>query len=269
MDNVTVILPIYRLNEKEKDYFANAVKSVVTQKIENKPQLLIVVTNEELKKEVESFDYDEEFKENVKVLINDGESDFCSQVNFGVKNITTEWFSILEIDDEYSKIWFSNVKEYVGHYNDVEVFLPLVLDVNSEGKFLQFTNEPVWAPEFSDKMGFLDNDSLLNYPNFQTSGGVYKTETFLSIGGFKPGIKLHFVYEFLLRMTYYDKTIMTIPRLGYKKINMRKDSLFHRYYVDGDEKMRPDEAKWWFSQAKKECYFKQDRGITYEEEMTQ
>ena len=268
MDNVTVILPVHRLDEKEKDYFANAVKSITTQKIEKKPKLLVVVTNEELKKEVESFDYDEKIKENVKVLINDGETDFCSQINFGVKNIETEWFSILEVDDEYSMIWFSKVEEYMKHYNDVEVFLPLVLDVSPDGKFLHFTNEPVWAPEFSEKMGFLDNDSLLNYPNFQTSGAVYNKETFLSVGGFKKGIKLHFVYEFLLRMTYYDKTIMTIPKLGYKKINMREGSLFYGYYNEGGEKIRVDEAKWWFNQAKKECYFKQDRGITYEEEVT-
>ncbi len=267
MDNTTVILPIHRLNEKEKDYFANAVKSVSVQKEDAIPNLLVVVVNEELKKEVESFEFDE--KLNVKVLINEGETDFCSQINFGVKNIDTEWFSILEVDDEYSAIWFNQVKKYEKNYNDVEVFLPLILDVTPEGRFLHFTNEPVWAPEFSDKMGFLDNDSLLNFPNFQTSGGVYKKDTFLSVGGFKPGIKLHFVYEFLLRMTYYDKTIMTIPKLGYKKTNMREDALFYGYYNEGADKIRADEAKWWFSQAKKESYFKQDRGITYEEEITQ
>ena len=267
MDNTTVILPIHRLNEKEKDYFANAIKSVSIQKTETTPKILIVVANEELKKEVESFEFDEKLK--FKVLVNDGESDFCSQINFGVKNIDTKWFSILEVDDEYSAIWFKQVEEYVKHYKDVEVFLPLVLDVSPEGNFLHFTNEPVWAPEFSDKMGFLDNDSLLNYPNFQTSGAVYNKETFLSVGGFKSGIKLHFTYEFLLRMTYYDKTIMTIPKLGYKKTNMRENSLFYGYYNEGSEKIRVDEAKWWFNQAKKECYFKQDRGITYEEEITQ
>ena len=85
MDNTTVILPIHRLNEKEKDYFANAIKSVGIQKTETTPKILIVVANEELKKEVESFEFDEKLK--FKVLVNDGESDFCSQINFGVKNI--------------------------------------------------------------------------------------------------------------------------------------------------------------------------------------
>jgi hypothetical protein len=269
MEKITVILPIHRLEEKEKDYFFNAIESVGVQTSEIKPDILIVASNEELKKEIESL-LKEDTKDTIKIIVNNGESDFCSQINFGVDNIDTEWFSVLEIDDEYSKIWFKKVGEYMSHYEDVEVFLPLVLDVSPEGKFLHFTNEPVWAPEFSDKLGFLDNDSLLNFPNFQTSGGVYKKEAFKSVGGFKGKIKLHFVYEFLLRMTYYDKTIMTIPKLGYKKTNMRENCLFYDYYKKekGVDRVDPLEAKWWFNTAKKECYFKQDRGITYELEET-
>ena len=140
-----------------------------------------------------------------------------------------------------------------------------MLDANIDGKFLHFTNEPVWAKDFSDKLGFLDNDSLLNYPSFQISGGIYRKESFNSIGGLKRGLKTQFVYEFFLRMTYYDKKIMTIPKVGYKKTNMRENSLFHEYYK-GENKIDPLEAKFWFNTAKKECYFKQDRGITYEVE---
>lgn len=265
MDNVTVILPIHRLNENEKEYYVNAVRSVANQKNNKVPKVLVVTANQELKETLESMEYDENLKNLVTIIVNEGNDDFCTQVNFGVDNIETEWFSILEIDDEYSSIWFNKFEEYKSHYSDVEVFLPLVLDVTPEGKFLHFTNEPVWAPEFSDKLGFLDNDALLNFPNFQTSGAVIKKEAFKGVGGFKSSIKLHFVYELFLRMTYYDKTIMTIPKLGYKKINMRQDSLFYGFY-NGETKVRPDEAKWWFNQARKECYFKQDRGIAYEEE---
>jgi hypothetical protein len=267
MDNVTVIVPVHRLTGNENKFLQNAIKSVGSQRNGLIPQVLVVTSNEELKKEVESLELDENIKDKITIIVNDGDSDFCSQINYGVDNIDTEWFSILELDDEYSIIWFDKVKEYMSHYSDVEVFLPIVLDVNSEGRFLHFTNEPVWAPEFSDKLGFLDNDSLLNFPNFQISGAVYKKEAFKSVGGLKPSIKIHFTYEFLLRMTYYDKTIMTIPKLGYKKVNMREDSLYHNFY-NGETKMRPDEARWWFNQSKKESYFKNDRKITFEENLT-
>ena len=63
---------------------------------------------------------------------------------------------------------------------------------------------------------------------------------------------------------------MTIPKLGYKKTNMRENCLFYDYYKKekGVDRVDPLEAKWWFNTAKKECYFKQDRGITYELEET-
>ena len=42
---------------------------------------------------------------------------------------------------------------------------------------------------------------LLNYQNFQTVA-VVKKELFEDFGGFKKSIKLTFVYELLLRLTY-------------------------------------------------------------------
>jgi len=264
-NDLTVIIPIHRINEDEKDYFAKAIGSIREQKVLPKKLLLVVPKDGDAKNIINEFDFDEKIKNILDIVENDGETDFCSQINFGVTKIETEWFSVLEVDDEYSKIWFDSFNKYVEHYDDVDVFLPIVLDANVEGKFLHFTNEPVWAKDFSDRHGFLDNDSLLNFPNFQFSGGIYKKEAFESISGLKPSIKLQFIYEFFLRMTYYDKKIMTIPKIGYKKINMRPNSLFFNYY-NGEEKIDPLEARFWFNTAKKECYFKQDRGIKYMQE---
>ena len=259
MTQTTVILPIHKMDENVSKYFENAVKSIENQK--SKPEELLIVVPK-------GISLDNEVLKNVKhrIIENEGETDFCSQVNLGVENTTTTHFSILEFDDEYSKIWFDNTEKYIKAYEDVDVFLPIVLDVDTNGRFLHFTNEPVWAKEFSDKLGFLDNDSLLNFPNFQLSGAVIKVETFKAVGGLKPNIKLHFVYEFLLRMTYYDKKIMTLPKLGYKKTNMRPDSLFFNYYTEGSEKIDVIEARFWFNTARKECYFKAHRSITFERE---
>jgi hypothetical protein len=262
---VTVILPIIRLDENEKNHFATAIASIREQKsLPNELMIVIPSGNEELKKTVEGFDYDDKVKSILNIVENDGETDFCSQINFGVSKLNTEWFSILEVDDEYSKIWFDNFQKYLSVNDEVDVFLPIVLDVNTEGNFLHFTNEPVWATDFSDKLGFLDNDALLNFPNFQISGGVYNKESFDSVGGLKPSIKLQFGYEMFLRLTYYDKKVMTIPKIGYRKTNMRPNSLFFNYQNSEEDKIDPIEARWWFNTARKECYFKNDRGIKYE-----
>ena len=98
-----------------------------------------------LKKELDSYDFSDEFKKIMTIIENDGETDFCSQVNVGVENVKTKWFSILELDDVYSAIWFKNFVEYKKHYDDMDLFLPIVLDVNTEDKFIHFSNEPVWG----------------------------------------------------------------------------------------------------------------------------
>ena len=115
-------------------------------------------------------------KLDITIVENKGETDFCSQVNLGIEKCKTEWFSILEMDDEYKPIWLKSMNEYILENPDVDVFFPIIKDVNVEGKFLSFTNESTWAYGFVDKQGFLDNETLLDYQNYQISGGLYRTQ---------------------------------------------------------------------------------------------
>ena len=138
----------------------------------------------------------------IEIVVNKGETDFCSQVNLGIEKCDTEWFSILEIDDEYKSIWLKSTNEYVKTYTDVDVFLPVVKDINVDGNFVSFTNESTWAYGFTEKQGILDNEVLLDFQNYQISGGLYKTQVIKDNGSLKENIKLTFGYEFLLRLTY-------------------------------------------------------------------
>ena len=148
-------------------------------------------------------------------------------------------------------------------YKDVDAFLPIVVDVDDKGVFAGFTNEAVFAANFSQEMGYLTNDILQDYQNFQSSGMVIKKNVVEEFGGFKSSIKLTFVYEFLLRLTYNSVSMMTIPRLGYKHMNMRPGSIFWNYKF-ADDKMIEDEVKFWVQTAKKEYFFPNDRTIKYE-----
>ena len=56
---------------------------------------------------------------------------------------------------------------------------------------------------------------------------------------------------------------MTIPKLGYKHVNLREGSIFWNY-KNGDEKMIEDEVKFWIQTAKREYFFVEDRTIKYE-----
>jgi hypothetical protein len=257
--DISVILPVHELNEETKLLFNNAVLSVKEQIIRPDELVIVVPKGSDVESYVKTYDFGD-YNESVVIAENDGATDFCSQVNFGVTASSSEWFSILEFDDEYAKIWFKNVVEYRKAHKNVDLFLPIVIDVDGGNGFIGFTNEAVWANGFSDIMGVLDNAALINYQNFNTDGMVIKKSKYSEFGGFKSNIKLTFIYEFLLRMTFKDVKVMVIPKFGYKHMNQRNGSLFQTY----KETLNPTEARWWLSQAKKESYFSKDREITYE-----
>ena len=56
---------------------------------------------------------------------------------------------------------------------------------------------------------------------------------------------------------------MTIPKIGYKHINMRENSLFWDYKNDSKQRIPPEEAAFWVEQAKKEYFFTTDREVSF------
>jgi hypothetical protein len=200
----------------------------------------------------------------ITIVTNKGETDFCSQVNLGIDNCDTEWFTILEIDDEFKPVWLKSMNEYSKVFTDVSVFLPIVKDINVEGKFINYTNESAWAYGFTDMQGFIDNEVLLDFQNYQTSGGLFKTQVIKDNGKFKENIKLTFVYEFLLRLTHNGVRIMTVPKAGYQHVNLREDSLFWKYKNEEKMILSENEVKFWLDTAKKEFFFKNKRDVNYQ-----
>ncbi len=174
----------------------------------------------------------------------------------------SNWCSILEFDDEYSNIWFKNALKYMDIYKDVDAFLPIVVDVDEKLVFAGFTNEATFAANISADMGILTNEVLQTFQNFQTSGMVFNKAKYQEIGGMKSNLKLTFGYELFLRLTHNSAKIMTIPRIGYKHVNLREGSIFWNY-KNGEDKIDQDEAKFWIDTAKKEYFFTTERDIKY------
>jgi hypothetical protein len=148
-------------------------------------------------------------------------------------------------------------------YKDYDAFLPIVVDVDDKSVFVGFTNEATFAANFSSEIGVLTNETLLTYQNFQISGLLIKRESFVKNGMIKESFKLTFGYEFLLRMTNNSVKFMTIPRIGYKHMNLREGSIFWNY-KNGDNKLSEDEVRFWIDLAKKEYFYIKDREIKYE-----
>jgi glycosyltransferase involved in cell wall biosynthesis len=274
--DITVIMPIFELDEK---LFQNALASIDKQLVKPDSVLFVVAEGSKDHKFIKKhIMHDKEVAEyiglNFEIVAHKDDTSFQSQMNLGVKSCSTKWFCFLEQDDEISSIWLDNVVKYRDVYDDVTVFLPLVLDVTDEqdkldedgkvigkeSEVIGLTNEAVWAAEFSDEMGILDNTALIKHQNFNFCGMVMMKEMYEDFGGIKNNIQLTFMYEFLLRLTNESAKVMVIPKIGYKHVNMRKGGLFHKL----KNELSKDEARWWLATAKREFYHLQDRDLKYE-----
>ena len=259
--DVSVVLPIESTKHRDfSELFTRAITSIKNQSVDIKELVVVHTKEDQLVTFLQNFDFQ---GITTNLVLNEGKTDFSSQVNLGVEKATSKWVSILEFDDEYSSIWFKNAKRYSEAYNDVDCFLPLVVDTDEKGNFAGFTNEATFAVSLNSQMGYLTNDLLLTYQNFQSSGMVIKKDTFSNNGGFKSSFKLTFVYEFLLRLTYNSVNIMSVPRIGYKHTNMREGSIFWNYKF-GESKITDNEISFWLESAKKEHFFVNDRNIKYD-----
>jgi glycosyltransferase involved in cell wall biosynthesis len=262
MENkVSVVLPIksgkYGLFD---EYFTKCIQSVINQS-SYVEEVIIVHTDESiLDKFLNNFDFS---GLTVNRVLWTEEPNFANQVNKAVSEAKSKWVSLLEFDDEYSNIWFKNFDKYVKFYPEVDSFLPIVVDVDDKGVFAGFTNEATFAANFTSDLGILSNDILQTYQNFQISGMIIKKDIFLKNGGFKSNIKLTFGYEFFLRMTNSSVKFLTIPKIGYKHMNMREGTIFWNY-KNGDDRLGEDEVKFWIETAKKEYLFIAQREIKYE-----
>jgi hypothetical protein len=264
--DLTVIIPVHSIaDEKFNELLHGALMSIENNKVHPSNVMIVRCGCSEVKEVLSKLDTSK-YSFHITILENKTGKSFQNQINYAAKNVNTTYFSFLEFDDEYSNNWFGNVKRYSETYPNIDMFLPIITDVTNENTFVGFTNEAAWAYNFSETLGHLDHEVLREYPNINPDGMVVKTEVFNNIGGYKPSIKLTFNYEFLLRFTNGGRNIMVIPKIGYKHTNMRPGSLFWEYKnaEDVENRITPDEAKFWMELAKKEYLFTEDRQITYE-----
>ena len=261
--NLTTIIPVHEWDDKVKKLFNNAVDSVAKQdKIGDERPPVLVVYAAALESNEDFMNQSKESYENLTVtyLKNEDKTDFQSQINFGASKVETVWFSILEFDDELSTTYYKNVLHHIEKMDNVDLFLPILVEVNDNDEALKITNETVWSKQFvgeNGEMGYLNVNALNQYTDFKFSGGIFKKEEFDAVGGLKSNIVLTFTYEFLLRMLNNGSNIYTIPKIGVKHFATREGSLFDEY----GKTLTIEERKFWFDAAKKESNFFNDRVI--------
>lgn len=259
--DITVILPIHKVETEDSDLLRNALSSFIDNTksyTHGTLKLLTITTQEALPTVTDIVTVAMNEFSNYSIVVNQNETDFCSQINEAISMIDTEYFSILEMDDEYSPRWFNMMYPWYETNSSASVFLPINVQYNEDHTLWQYGNELVWASSFSNELGVIDFDCLDNCSTFNLTGGVFNTEDFIKIGGLKPSIKVAFNYEFLLRLTDNKLQAIVVPKEGYKHLIGRDGSLTSEY----EKSISSEEVAKWFELAKSEYPYKEDRRNT-------
>lgn len=267
MNDITIILPLHIFNDEVKPLLDNALNSVnecaklykhgkltvlfsVAKEIET--EFLPYMSNLLTYSSVGKFD----------VFVNEGDTDFCSQVNGAVDKVDTDFFSILEFDDEYTPKWFNMAHDYYYGNETVSAFLPVNLTHDDSGKW-GYSNEMALSPAFitpdandKDDVGIINRLRLEHCSLFNLTGAIINTQDFIKCGKYKPSIKAAFNYELLLRMTgKFELKAMVVPKEGYIHHLGRVGSLTDEY----KKTLSVDEVNKWFGLALRENIHVEDR----------
>ena len=251
MKNIAIIIPLHKLTDETFEYLDRAINSVaINQENYNYALAPFIICNKKDEKCIREH-YKGTPAENIQFIINDTENtDFCSQINYAVDKLNADeyqYFSILEFDDVYTNKWFKSVKEYYYTHEDVSIFLPINVEVNDEDGFYQYVNEMAWANQFSKEIGFIDRDCIEEFYSFNLTGGVFNTDDFKKIGGFRINETVAFNYDLLIRLLNKGLKVYVVPKEGYCHLINREDSLSKLY----KEKYTPSEMLKIFANVKK------------------
>lgn len=254
MQDLSIIIPVHEFNNEVKELLDSAIQSC-----ENN-QIYISTTNA-IANDLKNI-YSK--NKNIFYSIENNNTDFCSLINKAVQDVKTKYFSILEYDDVYTSIFFKYAEKYIHSDVGAEVYLTFVdlYDFNKmkddiKKSYRGYANEAPWALSFSNELGYIDKECLETYFNFNLTGGIFNTETFIKIGMLKPNIKMSFWYEFMLRLTNKDYKIYVIPKVGYIHFLKRENSLSEYY----SQNISQEEGDYWFNIAKTEYFYTEHRNI--------
>ena len=267
MNDITVIIPLHIFNEDVKALLDNALKSVneCAKVYEHGKLTTMFVYPKQI--EADFLPYMKGVTEyssigHFDLAANDGKSDFCSQINFAVDKVNTNFFSILEFDDEYTPKWFNMAHDYYYGNETISMFLPVNLNHDENGKW-EYGNTMALSPAFitpdandKDDIGIINRLRLENCSVFNVTGAIINTQDFIKCGKYKPSIKVAFNYELLLRMTgKFELKAMVVPKEGYIHYSGRVGSLTDEYRKTLSE----EDVNKWFGLALRESIHVEDR----------
>lgn len=262
MKDVTIIIPVHEYNDTVDTLLKKALESVSDCRKEFKDgHLPVVIVAPRRLDDILTHSDICQFIPETKIIWNEGNTDFCSMINFGVDNISTDYFSILEYDDTYRKKWFKLANDYFYGNESISIFLPLNV-IHTGNKNWQFGNEFGLSNAFiTDDVDDTDDVGIINFKRiekcsvFNLTGAIFNRDDFIKVGKYKSSIKVAFNYELLLRLTNKGLKCMVVPKEGYVHEVGREGSLTDTY----NKTLSDEEINKWFELAFREYVYDTDR----------
>lgn len=224
MPKITLIVPIVTDDSKCVGQFKKMLESLKTVNgLTNNVSEIIVAATKFHDEFVEAYNEIglEKFVD-FTVLKNE-EKTYAGLVNSAVMSVSTDYFTVLSVNDVYSPHWIDDFLLYEEDVNNVSAYLTLGVNKIDEEK-AYFINEIAWSSGFANRHGYVDMDGLLTLTPFKTSGGFFNTEEFITLGKLKEGLTVATWFDYLLRVAESEKGIYVIPRVTYIVDGTENDS---------------------------------------------
>ena len=209
---ITVIVPIRKFDEEVSTLLEKAVESVDKTLCD----IIFVGPNDVLLNVKDKY-------EDVSLVVNNESTDVFSQINKAVLQCFTPYFTVLEYDDACLPTGWKLMPSEM----DKNAITLSLVELKEKGVFKRFANEIMWDVAFVGEngvVGYITEDELKTFGDFNVTGAIIKTEDFMSLGRLNPEFKVLAWYEFLMRAAKQGKFIYVFPRVCYSHTIRREGS---------------------------------------------
>lgn len=258
--DIHIIIPVHTLSEEQKPHLLRAVASLAGKPADPSVKIKACIVHPPQLTDTLSSLLKGAAAPKTTLVVNDGPTDFQSQVNWAAKSLpeTCEWAGILEFDDEFAAGYFDQAKLWSQDQPDAQVLLPLVANTDGDGQFIDFTNQIAWSPSVAgvSEPGYPSIETVSEFPYFTLSGALVRRDV-LADFPLKVNFPLAFDMEWMLRTLNAGISTLVIPRLGYSHAFNLPGSI----YDTVRRTMEPAEVGFWYAKARTEYHFPEDRPL--------
>lgn len=262
-NNLTIVCPIHMWDDSVNSYTAKMVKSLLASSDQYFDLLFISATEAPftLKENVSAHATKKWFNShNTQFITLNEDLNYQAVVNRSLEYVQTDYFMVLEFDDVLEKEYIKTLEQHIKYYNNIDVFLNIVFEVNERNEMLGLRNDYAWLVNAMDRIGYVNfNGMKNNFGPFSLVGAVINKNFFSNVGKLKEKFEVSFNHEFLLRALDKGGEVYVIPQIGVKHTNGRDNS----YFSNCAEKFTTEQKNDWYKAALRLCHFTEDTIVKF------